>query len=439
MVWQPLADLVRRNSDTYRPLRLAQVLDTSEWAASGPSFVQVLVNGDSRRAIYRDGPQPAIGSFLQAIQTGPDTAAPYLAFPLPQVLGCPGMLYASVKARSTGIWYIVRCDYTVGGVWQVVATSPVQGYDRQPLWQEQGAYLYTWGSSLDWATPGPLYRSTDHGATWAACGIDIVNFANQQKYGGLFACGGTAVCYSPDKGASWQTLEAPGGTVYSVALYTGSGEFQVVALTSDGAYYFANYGWDWPTAGGWASPLWSSGPWTPGGRGNIDGGNNTGEYILLGTGDDYHFSGAGGGSGASTYLATITYLFAPGAMTFWRYHGGYYGPSDHPLGLGTVLILAEETGPSNTPAQWPIVTVGILPPFCEFVALDDATTDNPRLLSRQIDTDYNYTAWAAADARMATDLGDTFDFSADGLAVMYWYEYNYGWLGGATDATDVPR
>lgn len=82
--------------DPLRPLGRYVVTDNSEWAAVGPSFVRCAIGGAARRVIYRDGPQPAVGSFLQCVRTGPEATAPWLA--LPQASG-----WSVVSAAGVGI------------------------------------------------------------------------------------------------------------------------------------------------------------------------------------------------------------------------------------------------------------------------------------------------------------------------------------------------
>jgi len=86
---EEFARVLRSAQGVSRDVKRYAVLDTTEWAATGASFVTLLVDGVARRAIYRDGPVPLVGTFLQAVKTGDGALAPLLALPLPQPLGLP--------------------------------------------------------------------------------------------------------------------------------------------------------------------------------------------------------------------------------------------------------------------------------------------------------------------------------------------------------------
>ena len=411
-----LVALVRRASDSDRPLRVAEVVDVAGWSATGAATILVRVLGAVRTAIYRDGPAPAVGAAVQVVLMGPDSAAPYLALPLPQ--SCAGMLYASVRAVADGTWRIVRLD-TALGTWQQVAASPVAAsWDRAPLHQERGLYLYTWGSSADWATPGPLYRSADNGATWAACGIDVATVGMRQQYSALFACGGADVFVSHDEGASWASIGGPGGTVYDVIAATGTGVYAAAAL-ADGGYFVApNFNW----GGGWA---WQ-GPYTPGGRGTIVADGLTATWTLLDAGETYTHTWnqptpPAGGMLAGTFDPAT---YGAGALHNVR------GTAAHSLPQ-----LAGEVAYSNTLATWPLDLHTGDAPYCEFAVLADGA--DTQLWRTAYDAAYVQSPWARADGRLVADLGGAYRFSADGLAVMQWWEYNYGWLGG-TDTSHKP-
>jgi hypothetical protein len=421
MTWQPLRNLIQRHTDIPRPLRLCEVLNTDEWSATGPSFVQIQVGGDSRRAILRDSPEPAVGSALQCVRMSADAAALYLCLPLP--IGCPGQLYVSAQVLGGGAWDVLRCDLAAGNVWQYRSASPVGGsYPRRPMHSYLGTRLFTWGSSTDLATPGPLYYSDDAGLTWTSCGISVSNMAMEMKYGLAFAVGGATLYQSADQGATWAAVDGPpGGTYYAVATNTSALNDLVGVLTDSGAYGCgaSSFG----GVGAWVTPGYG----TPGGAGAWVTIPATGQPEWFTGGTVYKYDAvpasvigtlAGGDDspGRSFGGGGIYHAATGDGTVYGNAQYGYaqviYDPAtDHPTALtGIGANDAFLVSGSSTPYLHDYDRL------CLAIALDDATPGTPKLLAR--DPDPSTRPWAVASSRMVADLGAEYLISVQGLTTL---------------------
>jgi hypothetical protein len=413
----PLRDLIRRFADEARPIRLATVVDTSLWSPVGASYVTVEFGGAQRIAIYRDGPEPPLGSPLQILKMAPGSVADYLALPLPQ--GCAGMLYVSARRLSDDTWHILRCDLAAGNTWQYRSASPVAGaFPRRPVHGYLGTRLFTWGSSADLATPGPLHYSDDGGLTWASAGASVANLAMQPRGGVAYAVGGGDVLASYDQGASWGVAGSPGGTCYAVATNQSSLDFSISLLTSAGYYTATSFG-------GVVSPF--DGPFGAGGQGawvtNTTAGN--GEYFTGGT----TYSAAG-----STVTAVGS--LAGGDDSPGRQYGATGAGIYHAAtGDGHVYVSAQYPVPTvvyDPATDHPAGTAGVgandaylvtgvqpyvdgVPALCLAIALQDIA-GGPKLIAR--DPEATGAPWAVVSGGMAAALGGEGVISVQGLAAL---------------------
>lgn len=398
-----LYDLAARYSDIPRPVREGEVIDTSLWSATGNSYVILSVDDAARKAIYRDGPCPAVGDRVQCIRTDSDVSAPWLAFPLPQPSGC-GMFYVSAQSLSDSSWHIIRCDTAVGNVWQDMGPHPLgdSGFPRRPLKRVQpdlrflpGSYnsfalpnrLLTWGSGLDYSGPGDLSYSDDNGATWTAVGIAIVNMANDpDNEGYMYAVSDSTVYYTTDAWTTYGTVSSgPGGTYVDIRANISAGANAAVVMTTAGTYDGFSF------HGGMSA--WS-GPYapTPGTSAATDGGV---EF----DGVDFY----GGGS----VFASLPDTFTTGAgKQFQAFRAGdaYVVATDHPNALPDVLV-----------EGWARFTNAGGDEACYVVGMDDSTVggDHTRYAVYTFAVGY---PWTVADTRQVSDLGAAFIASPDGVS-----------------------
>ncbi len=129
-----VATLTERH-DPLRPLGRYKVVDNSRWSAVGDSWVAIDMQGARKLAIYRDGPQPAVGSFLQCVRTGPEATAPWLALPQAPVAGGV-LLFSALDATTKGVYALVRFS---GGVWTTQPHPITRAvWDRSVVYMPEG-------------------------------------------------------------------------------------------------------------------------------------------------------------------------------------------------------------------------------------------------------------------------------------------------------------
>lgn len=229
-----VAALTERH-DPLRPLGRYVVTDNSQWSAVGASYVAVNVQGARKLAIYRDGPRPAVGSFLQCVRTGPEATAPWLA--LPQAVARPTRIVSVMYDTSATTYlgnfnsrlnadaaFIVAAYDTATARWTKLSNHPLtdtawRGYNTgardsgiMPL-RAAGGNLFTY--AVHWYSPWTTtitttypnaFVSTDGGATWvrvtALAGVRAIEHG---AGGRLFALcdNGETIRVSTDNGATW--------------------------------------------------------------------------------------------------------------------------------------------------------------------------------------------------------------------------------------------
>lgn len=232
---------LRELHDPLRRVGRYQVVDNADWSAVGPSFVAIDVQGARELAIYRDGPQPGLGSYLQAVRVGPETGAPWLAFPLPAAPAAPAswrfVFSASQRGRTSGAWHHALLGIDARGGWGVLGPHPftqerwlaaMVGFVGNPAFYAYpeytwlplarvGARLYAWALALVQNDAHPdgariavdapnCYVSDDGGLTWALGPLRGV-WALTPNDGGLrhyaVADDGMGVYRTTDGGATW--------------------------------------------------------------------------------------------------------------------------------------------------------------------------------------------------------------------------------------------
>lgn len=452
-IWFPLRTLIQRHSDEARPLRLATVTSTDLWAPTGASFIQVLIGGANRLAIYRDGPEPAIGAPVQVIQMAPGATGQWLALPLPQG-GCAGMVYASLRlldGTGLGDFIVARFD-TLLGSWEFRSAHPGGGTEtRRPIrgWPG-GDTLLTWAVPDDGSAPGRLWRSTDFGLTWDDTGLDVLDVAQHTSSGEGYAVTATAIRRTTDYGATWAPFAggALGGGTWRTISWWPDAPVTIVMVATSGLEIFmvdptapgfpppAPYGafgptptipfppvdagpsvarWRPGTAENWSLALGALG----GNPGQVLAGHTMTQNIAFQSGspDTYptsaanvvtgdattshgmagnNYGGAGGGEGG----------FDDAGHTLYDDDG-----TDHPLGLSGFGVwaasqqFATDGPPYYSPSQ-----------DCLYLGLQDETVGTPKFLIR--DNEDGTVTFLAGDGNMTTVLGGTYIASPEGLTNM---------------------
>lgn len=244
--WRAFEDALRARHDARRPLGRYRVVDNTPWSATGASFVWLRVNGARRLAIYRDGPQPAVGSFLQAVRMSSDPTAPLLALPLPSrpaTGGVAALLWVLDPAsafphqralhavalwdEATNTWaYRGTPDGVIDTDAAVTGFNP--GFYRRSI-RYCGDRLFFWLTpALSWAEyfaatfasrPNAAY-SDDDGATWTAftvAGLHVYDLRPGHAAGVVYATcakrvalgGSRGIYQSADNGATWASVYGP--------------------------------------------------------------------------------------------------------------------------------------------------------------------------------------------------------------------------------------
>jgi hypothetical protein len=253
--WRRFEEALRERHDARRPWGRYRVVDNSPWRATGPSFLWLRADGGKRLAIYRDGPQPANGSYVQAREMSGDAHAMLLALPLPRVVVCGGTIYVSghdVSGGAGGEWAVLTADLALLA-WARRSASPVVGtYARRPLRGCKpglggNTRLLTWGvqdagGGAVGAGSG-LYKSDDGGLTWSGAGLTGVRHVSQEGgYGfrgavlALYAVAddGASIYWSNDSGNTWTPVHAGGDWLAVEPLRFQDG--WAAALGVDGGY-----------------------------------------------------------------------------------------------------------------------------------------------------------------------------------------------------------
>lgn len=247
-----LRPLVQRFADIPRPLLTGVVTDNSGWAATGVSHVQVKISDTLHQAIYRDGPQPAVGSTVQVYRLGAGIGDKWLALPLPTI-NSSFLLAVGYNSKVGGNYYTTPAGKTAddsdflailgmtsAGAWSKIADYPFSGtawdtyiepgsgsgstFDRtagHAMLVRSGSSLICWmipdngakvgdlGVDGDWfssAAPN-AHRSTDQGATWTALSRTSVRWVDVASDGRVYVVhdDGQAISSSDDGGATWTT------------------------------------------------------------------------------------------------------------------------------------------------------------------------------------------------------------------------------------------
>lgn len=226
--------------DPLRPLGRYVVTDNSQWSDVGASYVAVNVQGVRKLVIYRDGPRPAVGSALQCVRTGPESTAPWLAFPLPAVpvrVGWRFVFSASQRGRAAGAWHHALLGIDAHGAWGLLGPHPftqarwlaaMAGYVGNAAYYAYpeyswlplariGARLYAWALALVQNDAHPdgsriavdapnCYVSDDGGLTWALGPLRGLWALTPNDGGAIhyaIADDGTGVYRTTDGGVSW--------------------------------------------------------------------------------------------------------------------------------------------------------------------------------------------------------------------------------------------
>lgn len=248
-VLRELRQVYAEAADPDRPWLVGTVVDTGRYTTVGAGFVAVAY-GDARyEVVYRDGPEPAIGSLIEFKRANRHPDSWYFARPLPQVVAniCAGNTEAfivSARSLADGAWKILRCDFA-GGVatWQVLADHPGGGGDYRPLVLYGLDFLGT-ARLFTWVPGDQLYYSDDTGVTWtAASGTSGINsFA----YPAIDTGTGTGFATTPgggiattDWGASWGASIAVAGAIFGVGdLNAAANAGHTYATVHNGAEYW---------------------------------------------------------------------------------------------------------------------------------------------------------------------------------------------------------
>lgn len=181
-----LADWIKVHSDIDRPFRLCRVVDTLLWSPSGPSYVAVEWEGTERLAVYRDGPRPLDGQYLQVVRFNHKPNSALLALPLPQQYRRrTPFLYAAYDTsgnvspnddawsiiagrRDNGHW-VKRADNPItAGVFADFGAGSRLRMKCRALDNILWAYPDLQGGEVSFADVANAYTSDDDGLTWNA-------------------------------------------------------------------------------------------------------------------------------------------------------------------------------------------------------------------------------------------------------------------------------
>ena len=145
--------------DPLRPLARYEVLDTGGWSATGPSWITIRVDGVARRAAYRDGVRPPVGSRVQAMAMSGDATATLLALPVPRtgIPNCDSSFYILINGTVAEPPDVFPDDGSLGdAILRVVFTL-------SPLCRHIYNSLRTWRVDPGTGTIEALYRSDIQG------------------------------------------------------------------------------------------------------------------------------------------------------------------------------------------------------------------------------------------------------------------------------------